>query len=190
MFNDCLQGQGKALPALRSDHRAWRLARLFVQIAVVAHCAAALSCAAQAQEAVKAKFGAWALRCDNSVNSATGECALTQTIRSDDKANVTIAVMIRKTPQIKNGLFQVVAPLNVILPQGVKFKIDQLDIGQLPFFKCSPIGCIAEGLIDDALLERLKAGRIGVITIYLTPEEGLRHLVALEGLKEGLEALH
>ncbi len=44
-------------------------------------------------------------------------------------------------------------------------------------------------VIDDKLIEQLKSGRIATLVIYLTPYEGIRHLLMLKGFKEGYEKL-
>jgi invasion protein IalB len=110
-------------------------------------------------------------------------------VNSEENQKVTVAIIVRKTPTLKTGSFEVIAPEGVLLPEGVKFKIDQADIGQLPFIKCMAGGCVAQGILDDSLAEMLKNGRIGVVTIYLNPGEGLRRLLTLDGFKEGYEAL-
>lgn len=140
-----------------------------------------------AQEDIKGKFGAWALRCQTSSNLGGERCALTQTVKSDDDPKSNVGVIIRKAGNI--AFFQAIAPEGVILMRGVTFKIDQSDIGQLPFWKCFGAGCMAEGIIDGDLLQKLENGRIAVITIYIDPDRGLRHLLSLDGFKEGFGLL-
>ena len=143
-----------------------------------------------AEEREVRNFGAWALRCESVVRPNLGRCALTQAVRSDDDPSSIIRVMIRRSSIVKNALLQVFAPENVLLPEGVKFKIDQTDIGQLPFFKCFRGDCAAQGIVDDELMEKLENGRIGVLTIYFDPGKGLRHLLNLSGFKEGYDVLN
>jgi invasion protein IalB len=169
---------------------AWTFIRLLAQVIFLITYAAPLTYSAHAEEAIRTKFGAWALRCAASGNATAEQCALTQNVPSDDKQNVSVGVMIRKNQQLKNGLLQVIAPIGVVLTEGIKFKIDQSDIAQLPFFRCLPDACIAEIIIDDNLLDKLETGRISVLTIYLNPGEGLRHLMMLDEFKKGYEALH
>jgi invasion protein IalB len=143
----------------------------------------------RAQSAAQ-KFGAWALRCDGASSPGAQQCGLMQNVSSEESPNVNVVIVIRKSPALKNGVFQVIAPSGVLLPEGVKVKIDQSDIGQIPFIKCFPFGCIAEGAVDDSLIEKLKGGRIGVVTIYMSPGEGLRHLFKLDGFSDGYNAIH
>ncbi len=145
--------------------------------------------AAGAQDSVKTKFGAWELQCQTPPGSKSEQCALTQTVRSEDKADSSLGVIVGKPSEVKATVLRVIAPLNVYLLNGVSLKIDQTDIGRAPFFRCSPSGCLADAPLDDKVLDQLKNGRIATLVIYLDPSEGLRHQVRLEGLKAGLEKL-
>ncbi|MDE2464908.1 MAG: invasion associated locus B family protein [Alphaproteobacteria bacterium] len=135
------------------------------------------------------KFGAWALQCDQANGASPRQCSLAQIVRSEENPKVGVLVVIRKSPTSKIASFEVIAPEGVLLPEGVQLKIDKTDIGRIPFIKCVQGGCMAPGNLDDSLEEKLKSGRMGVVTIYMNPGEGLRHLLTLDGFKEGWEAL-
>lgn len=157
--------------------------------ALVLALAAAFVSNAAAQSSDARKFGAWALQCDRPTGASDQQCGLTQVVRSEENQKVAVLIVIRKPLTSKVGSFEVIAPEGVLLPEGVKFKIGQADVGQVPFIKCVAGGCIAQGILDDSLADKLKNGHIGVVTIYMTPGEGLRHLLTLDGFKEGYEAL-
>ena len=146
--------------------------------------------AAPAQGHIKEKFGAWSYRCDKQPGETTEQCALTQQINAEDRGNSTIGVIIMRPKGSKVGIFRVIAPLNVFLINGVSLKIDQTDIGRNAFFRCFPSGCLADAAIDDKLLEQLTQGKIATLVTYITPYDGLRHQVKLEGLREGYDRLH
>jgi len=145
--------------------------------------------AAWGQGGVKTKFDAWELRCDTPAGETSEKCALIQTVRAEDTANVSLGVMMVKPKEAKNGVLRIIAPLNVFLLNGVSLKIDQTDIGRAAFSRCAPSGCLADMAIEDTLLEQLKNGKIAILVIYLTPYEGVRHLVMLKGFKDGYERL-
>jgi invasion protein IalB len=145
--------------------------------------------AAWGQAAIKTKFEAWEFRCETPAGEASEQCALTQTVKAEDAANVNLGVMIIKPKGTKNGVFRIIAPLSVFLLNGVSLRIDQTDIGRADFFRCFTSGCLAEVIIDDKLIEQLKNGKIAILVIYLTPYEGIRHLLMLKGFSEGYEKL-
>lgn len=140
--------------------------------------------AALAEESVKAKHGAWDLRCQSPDGKSPAQCGLTQTVRSEDKANVNLGVIVLKQAGAKTGVLRVVAPLSVYLINGVSLKIDQTDIGRVPFFRCAADGCVADAPLDDKLLEQMKSGKLATLVIYLDPYEGLRHQLKLDGFGE------
>ncbi|RNJ48068.1 invasion associated locus B family protein [Methylocystis hirsuta] len=138
-----------------------------------------------AQEATITKFGAWQMRCA----PAKPSCTLAQAVRSDDQANVQVMVTFVKIPASPNAVIQIVAPLDTFLLEGARMKVDQDEIGKLPFFKCAPIGCAAEGPISDDVISKLLTGKNIIITIYIRPGEGLRHVLSLDGFADGYKAL-
>ncbi len=144
---------------------------------------------AVAEQTAKVKFGAWEMQCQPPVGTTPERCALTQTVKAEDKGASNLAVVVARPPELNTPVFRVVAPLNVYLLNGVSLKIDQTDIGRAQFFRCSTAGCLSDIPIDGKLLERLKGGKIATLVIYLDPTEGLRHQVRLEGFKEGYEKL-
>ena len=157
---------------------------------VIASAISGRSEAAPGQGAIKEKFGAWSYRCDKQPGETIEQCALTQQINAEDRGNSTIGVIIMRPKGSKVGIFRVIAPLNVFLLNGVGLKIDQTDIGRNAFFRCFPSGCLADAAIDDKLLEQLTKGKIATLVTYITPYDGLRHQVKLEGLSEGYDRLH
>lgn len=165
----------------------FRFSKIAVAGFLVTACPAG-SVAAQAQETLKEKVGAWEIRCQSAAGQPE-KCGLTQTVRSEDKAGVNIAVILMKAPGGKAAVMRIIAPMAVYLVNGVSVKIDQTDIGKLPFFRCTPAGCLTEAPLDEKILDQMRKGRILTLVIYVEPEEGLRHLVRLEGLKDAFEKL-
>lgn len=146
--------------------------------------------AAHAQGAsVKGKFGDWELRCEKPPGAATEQCALIQSVVADDKSNVYLVIQVLKTSDGKSRLLRVVAPLGVLLPNGLGLKIDQTDIGRAGFVKCLPTGCIADVTMDDKLIDQLKSGKVATFIIYQVPDEGIGLPLTLQGFKDGFAKL-
>jgi invasion protein IalB len=145
--------------------------------------------AANAQGVVKSKFGDWEIRCDTPPGASAEQCALIQSVAAEDKANVNLVVIVLKTTDGKSRLLRVIAPLGVLLPNGLGLHIDQTNIGSAGFVKCLPTGCIAEVVLDDKLVDQLKTGKIATFVIHQTPDEGIGLPLALNGFKEGYAKL-
>ena len=117
------------------------------------------------------------------------QCALIQSVTAEDRANVGLTVIVLKTADQKSRLMRVVAPLGVLLPSGLGLKIDQADIGRAGFVRCLPNGCIAEVIMDDELIKKLRSGKTATYIIFQTPEEGIGFPMSLAGFGEGYDKL-
>ena len=144
---------------------------------------------ALAQGAVKSVHKDWQIRCDTPPGAKSEQCALIQSVVAEDRANVGLTVIVLKTADAKSRLMRVVAPLGVLLPSGLGLKIDNDDIGRAGFVRCLPNGCIAEVVMDDNLIGKLRNGKSATFIIFQTPEEGIGFPMSLAGFGEGYDKL-
>ena len=144
---------------------------------------------ALARGAVKSVHRDWQIRCDTPPGAKSEQCALIQSVTAEDRANVGLTVIVLKTADQKSRLMRVVAPLGVLLPSGLGLKIDQADIGRAGFVRCLPNGCIAEVVMDDELIKKLRTGKSATFIIFQTPEEGIGFPMSLAGFGEGYDKL-
>jgi invasion protein IalB len=164
--------------------RAW-LATLVLAVAL----AAVPMKRAAAQGAVRSVHKDWQIRCDTPPGAQSEQCALIQSVTAEDRANVGLTVIVLKTADQKSRLMRVVAPLGVLLPSGLGLKIDQADIGRAGFVRCLPNGCIAEVVMNDDLIKKLRTGKTATFIIFQTPEEGIGFPMSLAGFGEGYDEL-
>src|SRR5664279_3047012 len=144
---------------------------------------------AAAQGAVKSVHKDWQIRCDTPPGAKTEQCALIQSVTAEDRANVGLTVIVLKTADAKSRLMRVVAPLGVLLPSGLGLKIDNADVGRAGFVRCLPNGCVAEVIMDDELLKKLRSGTTATFIIFQSPEEGIGFPMSLAGFGEGYDKL-
>src|SRR5882757_3899100 len=144
---------------------------------------------AAAQGVVKSVSKDWQIRCDTPPGAKSEQCVLLQSVTAEDRANVGLTVIVLKTADAKSRLLRVVAPPGVLLPSGLGLKIDQADIGQAGFVRCLPNGCIAEVVMDDELIKKLRTGKSATFIIFQTPEEGIGFPMSLNGFGEGYDKL-
>ncbi len=144
---------------------------------------------AQAQGAVRSVHKDWQIRCDTLPGAKAEQCVLIQSVAAEDRANVGLTVIVLKTADAKSRLMRVVAPLGVLLPSGLGLKIDQADVGRAGFVRCLPNGCIAEVVMDDELIKKLRTGKTATFIIFQTPEEGIGFPMSLAGFGEGYDKL-
>ncbi|MEX0627043.1 MAG: invasion associated locus B family protein, partial [Cucumibacter sp.] len=107
----------------------------------------------------------------------------------EDQPNVGLSVIVLKTADRQVRLIRVLAPLGVLLPYGLGLFLDGTDLGEVKFVRCLPNGCIAEAVMDDALIEQLSGGETALFVVFKTPEEGIGIPVSMIGFREGFAAL-
>lgn len=162
----------------------------FLSLALLV-CTATLALAprAEAQGVVRSKHGDWELRCETPPGAQKEQCALLQSVAAEDRPNVNLVVIVLKTADGKSRLLRVIAPLGVLLPNGLGLKVDSTDIGRAGFVRCLPTGCVAEVIMDDKLIDSLRTGQQATFIIYQTPEEGIGIPLPLAGFKDGFDKL-
>ena len=163
--------------------------RRLAPLALMAALVLASAGTAWAQGAVKSVHKDWQIRCDTPPGAKSEQCALIQSVTAEDRANVGLTVIVLKTADAKSRLMRVVAPLGVLLPSGLGLKIDNTDIGRAGFVRCLPNGCIAEVVMDDELIKKLRTGKTSTFIIFQTPEEGIGFPMSLAGFGEGYDKL-
>ena len=166
-----------------------RLAASLTAFGLVLGLLPGLIASAHAQGAVRSVHGDWQIRCDTPPGAQAEQCALIQSVVAEDRSNAGLTVIMLKTADQKSRLMRVVAPLGVLLPSGLGLKLDNVDVGRAGFVRCLPNGCIAEVVMDDALIVKLRTGKTATFIIFQTPEEGIGFPMSLAGFGEGYDKL-
>jgi invasion protein IalB len=168
-----------------------RLSRAAFGLAVFALGAAALPSAATAQQpgTVKSNHGAWSIVCDQPAGASSEQCALMQNVLAEDRPELGLSVVVLKTADRKAKILRVLAPLGVLLPNGLGLNVDGKDIGRAYFVRCFADGCYAEVVLEEELLKTFRSGATATFIVFQSPEEGIGIPVDLKGFGEGYDAL-
>ena len=167
------------------------MSRIFCRLVLLAASLVALGgvAPAMAQGVVKAQYGDWQMSCDTPPGASFEQCAIIQNVTAEDQPNVGLSVIVLKTADQKAKLLRVLAPLGVLLPNGLGLNIDGKDMGRVAFVRCLPNGCVAEVAMDDALIKTLSSGKSAIFVVFKTPEEGIGIPVSLKGFADGFKQL-
>lgn len=144
---------------------------------------------AHAQGTVQSQHGDWQMSCDTVPGALDEQCALIQNVTAEDQPNVALSVIALKTADQEARLLRVLAPLGVLLPNGLGLNIDGEDLGRVAFVRCLPNGCVAEVVMDEELISQMSQGESAIFIVFRTPEEGIGIPVSLNGFEEGFNAL-
>jgi invasion protein IalB len=149
---------------------------------------AALAGPAASQGAIRSMHGEWKVRCDTPPGARREQCMLTQSATTEDHPRAQLRVLVLKTADFKSRLMQIVVPLGVQIGAGLLVKIDDTEIGRAGFVRCLPIGCIAEVVLDDAMLQKWRSGQRASFTLA-TGEQTIGFAIPLTGFGEGYDKL-
>ncbi len=138
---------------------------------------------------VKSNHEARSIVCDQPAGANGEQCALMQNVIADDRPEVGLSVVVLKTADRKAKILRVLAPLGVLLPNGLGLNIDGKDIGRAYFVRCFADGCYAEVVLEDELLKTLRSVAMATFIVFQTPEEGIGIPVDLQGFADGFAAL-
>ncbi|OJU03841.1 MAG: invasion-associated locus B family protein [Rhizobium sp. 63-7] len=138
---------------------------------------------------VKSNHGAWSIVCDQPAGASAEQCALMQNVIAEDRPEVGLSVVVLKTADRKSRILRVLAPLGVLLPNGLGLNIDGKDIGRAYFVRCFSDGCYAEVVLEEELLKTLRSGAQATFIVFQSPEEGIGIPVDLKGFASGYDAL-
>ncbi|MGI9352612.1 MAG: invasion associated locus B family protein [Rhizobiaceae bacterium] len=152
---------------------------------LVASIAIATIASVFAQGAVKSSHGAWSMVCDTPPGASSEQCALMQNVVAQDRSEVGLSVVVLRTADGESEIMRVLAPLGVLLPNGLGLNVDGKDIGRAYFVRCFQDGCYAEVILQGELLKTLKSGKTATFIVFQTPEEGIGIPVDLNGFSDG-----
>lgn len=166
------------------------LSRLCLRLPLMLMLAVFAPTLAAAQDGtVKAQHGDWQVVCKQPPPGSKNEvCALVQSVTAEDRNNVGLTVYFQK---FSNGtrVLRIFAPLGVLLPPGLGLKIDDKDVGNVPFLRCHNFACYAQVVAEEPLIEKLKTGKTAVFILFQTEEAGIGIPISLAGFAQALGAI-
>ena len=117
------------------------------------------------QGAVKAQYGDWQMTCDFPPGASAEQCAIVQNVSDEAQPNISLNVLVMRTADRKLRLLRVIAPLGVLLPNGLGLNVDGKEIGRVAFVRCL-YGCVAEVFLDDDLINTLSTGKTALFVVF------------------------
>ncbi len=138
----------------------------------------------------KSTHGSWSVICDKPAGASEEQCALMQNVIADDRPEVGLSVVVLKTADRKSRILRILAPLGVLLKDGMELYIDNNNIGRAYFTRCFAEGCYVEVDIDDELMKVLRAGKHAVFALREAVDQDRVGIpIELTGFGEGYDAL-
>ena len=166
-----------------------KLVFLISRAALIAVLGLASAPAIAQEAAVRETHGAWEIRCKDS------SCFMIQ-IAQDASGAPVLSFGVRKLsePRVEGdatfiAATEIYTKPGVFLPTGVTLSIDGQQSRRIPFERCFPEGCAALPLVQQQLIDSLKAGGKVEIIVYANPGEPVAAEVSLSGFTAAYDAL-
>ncbi len=125
-----------------------------------------------ANDELRATHGAWEVRCVK----GTDTCAMSQ-VGNTKEGERALLVSIQRVAGAKTddgtpvqAIMTVQAPLGILLPYGVRIKIDADKVIPLPLSRCIPAGCVSQAPMLNEAVANMKKGSKAVYGIFLERE--------------------
>lgn len=138
---------------------------------------------------IRGKFGEWHVVCEKPAGAPGDQCVLMQNVIADDRPDVGLSVIVLKTADGQSRILRILAPLGVLLPNGLGLIIDGKDLGRAYFTRCFSDGCFVQVIMDENILNALETGSTAIFFIFQSEEEGIGLPVDLSGFAEGFASL-
>ena len=140
---------------------------------------------------VAATFGAWEQRCIRTEDGAD-PCQLYQLLKDAD-GNAVAEISMFDLPEGSEATAgaSIVAPLETLLTESMKLKVDDGAVKVYPFTWCSPAGCVSRVGFTAEEVNQFKAGAKATITIVpvTAPDQKVNLDLSLVGFTAGYDAI-
>lgn len=155
---------------------------------------------AAAQTAVPGRFsetyGDWIAHCalrDTEDGQQLRQCAMEQRLSwHDENSGQTRQLLtVALTPRQASGAeLTILTPFGLLLDRGIVLQVDEGKSYSLPFQTCLPAGCLARGLLDEAILGQLRTGQVlATRMVQSDGEQVVRVEVSLKGFTDSYARL-
>ncbi|MEM1277248.1 MAG: invasion associated locus B family protein [Pseudomonadota bacterium] len=149
----------------------------------------ALPALAQEQE-VRATHGSWEVIC----LKGTDNCTMQQIGKSAQGEDALLVRISKVDATAQNGTkipasAEIVAPLGVVLPAGVRVQIDGGQVRGTNYQVCIQIGCLAQDVVSEAFLADMKKGSTARMIVMLPPNREVAVNISLTGFTKAFNQL-
>lgn len=141
------------------------------------------------KDTLKATHGSWEVRC----LSGTDTCAMSQVGKTDDgKRAILVTIQRVSGAKTQDGkpipaAMTVQTPLGVLLPYGLRLKIDGDKVIPLPVTRCIQAGCVSQAPMLAEAVTKMKRGSKAVFGYFLQNETLVN--VSLNGFTAAYDSL-
>ena len=84
---------------------------------------------------------------------------------------------------------EIVAPLGVLLPAGIRVQVDGGQVRGTAFRLCIQVGCIAQDVMSEKFINDMKKGTTAKMLLVLPPQREVSVNISLSGFTKAFNSL-
>ncbi|MEM7176059.1 MAG: invasion associated locus B family protein [Pseudomonadota bacterium] len=144
----------------------------------------------QPEQEVREKHGAWEIICIK----GTDNCSMRQIGKSAKGEDALLVTITKVTAKAQDGTAipataEIMAPLGVLLPAGIRVQIDSGKVRGTGFQVCIQVGCLAQDAVSGEFLGDLKAGSTAKMMLVLPGQGEVSVNISLSGFTKAFGTL-
>ncbi len=143
------------------------------------------------EEYVKTTQQSWQVKCLRPIKkdaASKEQCFMVQENADEDDPSISASIVILETAP-KSFSIRITVPLGVFLPKALKLKIDDKDVGSVPYIYCFAAGCLVESTMPDILTDKFKKGQTASLTFFAANQQKLEMPISLSGFTKAYKIL-
>lgn len=103
---------------------------------------------------------------------------------------LTALVLNTKMNDKPATVVRLITPLGTVLAPGIAIKFDDDKEVKVPYWQCFPGGCLVNMVFDDAMMNKMKNGKIMFVAYRMPNGKDATLKVSLKGFAPALEAMN
>ncbi len=141
-------------------------------------------------EAVAAadRFGSWELQCE-AIAASSRVCQVSSRVTSPDGSQIILVMSIANDAGANVTRMQMAVPLGIALAEKVNVAIAPNYETSLSVSRCTPQGCLVEGVVEPALTTAMREGEQAIVSVATPEGKRIPIALGLKGFSEALDAL-
>jgi invasion protein IalB len=134
------------------------------------------------------RFGGWELQCET-ISAASRICQVSSQVTSPDGSQVILVMSLANDADGNATRMQMAVPLGIALAEKVNIAVAPNYQTSLAVSRCTPQGCLVEGIVEPAFLAAMREGEQATVSVATPEGKRIPIALALQGFSAAFDAM-
>jgi invasion protein IalB len=134
------------------------------------------------------RFGTWELQCE-AIAAASRVCQVSSRVTSPDGSQVILVMSLASDVSANVTRMQMAVPLGIALAEKVNIAVAPNYETSLSVSRCTPQGCLVEGVVEPALSAAMIDGEQAIVSVATPEGKRIPIALGLKGFSAAFDAL-